>query len=171
MNHELWLPPARVNPINNRFQKGHVPANKGKKWDEYMPKQSQRRAAKGWVNVVKYRPKKRSDVAGRARKKVVVVTDDGKFRIFSYLKEASDWLGRNHDNVGRCCRANMSKKVCKHNWRQGQPKGADLVNTDHKYMGYRWYYYDDPVWWDKVGNNDKPEVLPEKEHGDLLYIP
>ena len=48
MNHELWLPPVRVNPINNRFQKGHVPANKGKKWDEYMPKQSQRRAAKGW---------------------------------------------------------------------------------------------------------------------------
>ena len=27
------------------------------------------------------------------------------------------------------------------------------------------------VTWDKVGNNDKPEVLPEKEHGDLLYIP
>ena len=171
MNHELWLPPVRVNPINNRFQKGHVPANKGKKWDEYMPKQSQRRAAKGWKNLDKYRPTSHPETACRCARKTVVVNDDGKFRIFSCLKEAAEWGGGSRENVRRCCKENMSKKVCKHNWRQGQPKGADLVNTDHKYMGYRWYYYDDPVWWDKVGNNDKPEVLPTKEHGDLLYIP
>jgi len=80
MSNELWLPPTKVNPKNGRFQKGHVPANKGKKWDEFMSKRSQRRCAKGWVNVEKYRPKKRSDIAGRCKKKVVVVTDDGKFK-------------------------------------------------------------------------------------------
>lgn len=154
MSNELWLPPTKVNPKNGRFLKGHVPANKGKKWDEFMSKRSQRRSAKGWVNVEKYRPKKRSDVSGRCKKKVVVVTDDGKFKIFSFMLEAAIWLGKEsmRNNIGRCCRENMSKKVCKHNWRQGQPKGADLINTDHKYMGYRWYFYDDPAWWDKVGN-------------------
>lgn len=153
--YELYLPPVRPkrNPKNGRFLTGHTPANKGKKWDEYLSKRKQKRCAKGWANLDKYRPTSRPDTAGRCPKKTVVVTDDGKFRIFSNLKEAAEWVGGNRENVGRCCRENMSKKVCKHNWRQGQPKGADRVNTDHRYLGYRWYFYDAPDWWDKVSNN------------------
>lgn len=32
---------VRAGVFGGRFEKGHVPANKGKKWDEYMPKESQ----------------------------------------------------------------------------------------------------------------------------------
>lgn len=151
---ELYLPP--VNPLvskkTGQFLRGHVPANKGKKWDEYLSKRAQRRSAKGWKNLETHRPKERPDTAGRCRKKTVVVTDDGKFKIFTYLKEAAEWIGGSRENVGRCCRSNMSKKVCKHDWRQGQPKGASRVNTDHKYKGYRFYFFDDPCWWDKVSD-------------------
>ena len=62
-------------------------------WDEMMPKQSQRQCAKGWKNLQKYRPKTRPDTAGRSKKKVVAVTDDGKFRIFDYIGDAALWAG------------------------------------------------------------------------------
>lgn len=153
---ELYLPP--VKPQYNRktgcFLKGHEPHNKGKSWEEWMSKRGRRRAAKGWKNLDKYRPTERPDTAGRCRKKIVVVTDDGKFKIFAYSDEALAWLGGgNRENIQRCARCNQSRKECKHNWRPGQPKGADRVNTDHKYLGYRWYFYDDPVWLDKLQQN------------------
>ena len=149
---ELHLPPKRpkYNIHNGQFLKGHEPHNKGKKWDDYMSKRGQRRAAKGWKNLEKYRPKERPDTAGRCRKKVVGVTDDGKFRIFPRLQDAAEWCGGSRENVGRCCRHNQSRKECKHDWRPGQCKGANVVNTDHKYMGIRFYYYSDPIWWYKV---------------------
>ena len=142
-----------INRLTGQFLKGHVPANKGKTWDEYMSKRAQKRAANGWKNVEIYRPKKRPDTSGRQRKRTVVVTDDGRFKIFADIKEAAKWLGGGRENIGRCCRQNMSKKVCKHDWRQGQPKGASRVNTDHKYKGYRFYFFDDQCWWDKVENS------------------
>lgn len=100
-SYELHLPPVRPkrNPKNGRFLTGHIPANKGKKWGEYLSKHKQKRCAKGWANVEKYRPTVRPDTAGRCRKKTVVVTDDGKFRIFSYLKEAAEWVGGSRENV------------------------------------------------------------------------
>lgn len=153
--YELYLPekPTR-NTRTGRFLPGHEPHNKGVQgWQKTLPKRTKRRIAKGWANVSKYRPKNRPDNAGRCRKRVVAVTDEGKFRIFDYLGAAAVWVGGNRENVGRCCRLNMSKRVCKHDWRQGQPKGADRVNTDHKYKGIRFYFYDDPAWWDKVPNN------------------
>ena len=56
MSWELYLPPAPPtrSRTTGRFMKGHRPANKGKKWSEYMPKRSQLRCAKGWENVRKY---------------------------------------------------------------------------------------------------------------------
>ena len=33
---------------------------------------------------------------------------------------------------------------------QGQPKGASRVNTDHKYMGIRFYFESDNVWSTKI---------------------
>ena len=149
---ELYLPP--VKPTRNRrtgqFLKGHEPHNKGKQWSDYMGKRAQRRAAKGWKNLDKYRPTERPDTAGRCRKKVVAINDEGQFRIFDYLGDAAVWVGGSRENVGRCCRSNMSKRECKHDWRPGQNKGASRVNTDHKYMGIRFYFFDDPAWWDKI---------------------
>ena len=135
-----------------RFLKGHVPANKGKKWSEYMTKRSMRRSAKGWANLDKHRNKNgRSDVAGRSRKQVVAVMDDGRWLVFPYLGAAAEWLGRGKRvNIGRCCRQNQSRRLLKYTWRPGQKKGGSRVNTDHRYMGFRWYFETDNIWTEKI---------------------
>ena len=146
------MPPVRtgINKKTGRFMKGHVPANNGKKWSEYMGKRAQKRAAKGWKNLYKHRPKTRPDTAGRCRKQVVAVMDDGSWLLFPYIGPAAEWVGGSRENVGRCCRENQAKKVCKHDWRPGQSKGASPVNTDHKYMGIRFYFESDNVWTTKI---------------------
>ena len=150
---ELTLSPVwtGVSRTNGQFLKGHVPANKGKKWSDYMGKRAQKRAMKGWENLAKYRNiNGRADTAGRSRKQVVAVLDDGSWLLFPYIGPAAEWVGGSRENVGRCCRMNQSKKVCKHDWRQGQPKGASRVNTDHKYMGIRFYFEADNIWTTKI---------------------
>jgi hypothetical protein len=150
---ELTLPPVftGINKKTGRFLKGHVPANKGKKWREYMGKRAQKRCANGWKNLDKHRNKNgRADTAGRCRKQVVAVMDDGSWLLFPYIGPAAAWVGGSRENVGRCCRENQAKKVCKHDWRPGQEKGASRINTDHKYMGIRFYFESDNVWTTKI---------------------
>jgi hypothetical protein len=150
---ELTLPPVwdGINKQTGRFLKGHVPANKGKKWSDYMCKRAQKRCAKGWKNLDKHRNKNgRADTAGRCRKQVVAVMDDGSWLLFHYIGPAAAWVGGSRENVGRCCRYNQAKKVCKHDWRPGQAKGASRINTDHRYMGIRFYFENDNVWTTKI---------------------
>ena len=75
-NGELCFEPvfSGRNPKTGRFVKGHQPANKGKKWDEYMSKRNQRKAARGWKNLDIHRH--RSENAGRPKKPVIAVMDD-----------------------------------------------------------------------------------------------
>ena len=150
---ELTLPPIWTgrNNVTGRFLKGHVPANKGKKWSDYMGKRAMKRAAKGWANVLSHRPKSRPDTAGRCRKQVIAVMDDGRWFHFAYIGDAAKWVGGSRENVGRCCRCNQSRKRLKKPW--GHP--SDKVNTDHKYMGIRFYFESDNVWTTKI-NNDFP---------------
>ena len=146
---ELTLPPVwtGINKQTGQFLKGHVPANKGKKWSDYMGKRAMKRAAKGWKNLDLHRNKNgRPDTAGRCRKQVIAVMDDGRWFHFAYLGDAAKWVGGNRENVGRCCRCNQSKKVLKKPW--GHPSGK--VNTDHKYMGIRFYFESDNVWTTKI---------------------
>ena len=149
---ELTLPPVRSthNKQNGRFLKGHTPWNKGKKWSECFGERAQKRMARGWKNLDKYRPKERPDNAGRCRKQVIAVLDDGKWLYFSYLGAAAKWCGGLRENVGRCCRLNAAKKVCKIDWRPYQKKGASRINTDHRYKGVRFYFEDDNIWTTKV---------------------
>lgn len=146
--YELYIPAPRPthNLITGQFLKGHTPHNKGKHWDEYMTARGKRHAAKGWKNLQTHRPKHRPDTAGRCRKKVVAITDDGKFRIFDYITPAAEWVGGSRENVGRCCRYNQSRQALH------DTKGRQInrINTDHRYKGIRFYFYDDPVWWNKV---------------------
>ena len=131
-----------VNARNGRFMKGHVPANKGKTWDEFMPKKSQRRSAKGWKNLDIHRNKNgRPDNAGRCRKQVVGIMDDGKWRVFSYIGSAGRWVGGSRENVGRCCRLNEAKAV-------NRKTGG--INTDHRYKGVRFYFETDTQWINKI---------------------
>jgi hypothetical protein len=119
------------NRVNGRFLKGHVPANKGKKWNEFMPKRSQKRSAKGWSNLDKNRV--RPATAGRPKKPVIALTDDGDFIYFPFVGAAAKWCGGLRENVARCCRQNET-----------------TANTDHKYLGYRFYFEEGSVWLDKI---------------------
>lgn len=140
---ELRLPPERkdYNPTNGRFLKGHVPKNKGRKWSEWMSKKGQKRARKGWKNLETYRPKTRSDVAGRCRKQVIAVMDDGTWVLLPYMGAAGEWVGGNRENVRRCCQCNFAHHV---NRKTGK------VNTDHRYKGVRFYYESDNTWLEKI---------------------
>ena len=142
---ELTLGPVYtgVNRQTGRFMKGHVPANKGKKWSEFMSKRAQKRSARGWKNLDLHRNKNgRPDNAGRSRKQVIAVMDDGRWHHFSYLGAAAEWAGGSRENIGRCCRQNQSKRVLE--------KRQSKVNTDHRYLGIRWYFEDDDAWTAKI---------------------
>lgn len=141
---ELYLPPEvpKRNAVNGQFLKGHVPHNKGKKWSDYMGKRAQKRAAKGWKNLDLHRNKNgRPDNAGRCRKQVIAVMDDGTWKVFSYIGSAWSWIGGSRENVGRCCRCNAARH---------KNKKTGAINTDHKYMGVRFYFEDDNIWTTKI---------------------
>lgn len=141
---ELYIPPEPVEyrPPKGQFQKGHIPFNKGKKWDDFMGKRKQRKAMRGWKNLELYRPTSRPDNAGRCRKQVVGIMDDGSWLVFPYIGKAAEWVGGCRENVRRCCQYNGARKVCKRKSRQ--------VNTDHKYKGVRFYYETDDIWISKI---------------------
>ena len=159
MSTELSLQPTRPtrNKVSGRFLPGHMPANKGKRWADYLSEESQREIAKGWKNLDEYRSENGKKYGGRNRKPIVAITDDGKFRVFKDGYLAAEWLKRhigkscNRENIGRCCRMNASRRVKKHSWAPGTPKGTSTVNTDHRYMGIRFYFESDyKIWKSKL---------------------
>ena len=134
-SHELFLPPVegeRRNRVTGRFMKGHVPFTKGKKWSDYMSKRKQKRCQKGWKNLDLHRHRPSS--AGRPKKSVVALSDDGKFLVFDYVGQAALFCHGCESNVSRCCRQNAL---------HGR-------NTDHQYKGFRFYYESDDAWLEKV---------------------
>lgn len=139
-SYELTLAPVRPqrNAVTGRFMKGHIPANKGRKWNEWASKRSQKKMQKGWVNLITHRPKKRADTAGRCRKPIIAVREDGRFMFFKDSFVAGQWCGGRRENVNRCCRDNQQRKV---NLKTGK------INTDHQYMGIRWYFESDTANW------------------------
>ena len=158
MSTELSLQPTRPtrNKVTGRFLPGHVPANKGKRWADYLSIESQREMAKGWKNLNEHRSETGKKSGGRNRKPIVAITNDGKFRVFKDGYMAAEWLKKytgkscNHENIGRCCRMNASRRVKKHSWAPGTPKGTSTVNTDHRYMGIRFYFESDKIWYSKI---------------------
>ena len=75
------------------------------------------------------------------------VTIEAGQMVTTYAQLAALWCGGSRENVGRCCRDNASRKVCKHSWRPGQKKGSTTINTDHRYMGIRFYFEADREIW------------------------
>lgn len=132
MSYELYLPqaPDRCNPVTGRFMKGHIPFTKGKKWSDFMPKRSQKRSMKGWKNLHKYRCCGHPN-AGRPKKQVVGIYPDGSWKVFPYTVAAAASVNGSRHNIARCCRLNAS----------------DKTNTDHKYMGVKWYYENNLQLW------------------------
>ena len=129
--------PLQRNPLNGRFLKGHTPANKGKKWSEYLSKRKQKRCAKGWENLKKHRVK---GGPGRPKKPVIAVNETGKWLYLSSCKEAGRLIGVRSENILRCCNQNLI----------GTKDRKGNINCDHKYMGLRYYFESDPKWIDKT---------------------
>ena len=142
-NWELYLPPERkpYNPVNGQFLQGHTPHNKGKRWKEWAGRRAQKRMMKGWKNLDTYRPTTRPDNAGRCRKMVIAVRDDGSWCCLPFIGAAWQWVGGSRENVRRCCAFNLRRHV---NRKTGK------INTDHRYMGIRFYCESDPIWMEKV---------------------
>ena len=94
MSTELSLQPTRPtrNKVTGRFLPGHVPANKGKRWADYLSIESQREMAKGWKNLDEHRSENGKKHGGRNRKPIVAITDDGKFRVLKDGYLAAEWL-------------------------------------------------------------------------------
>lgn len=142
---ELSLPPLpkppEYDPTNGRFLPGHKPHNKGKRWSEYVSKESQQSMSKGWANLRKHRPTTRPDTSGRCRKAVIAVFDDGTWQEFPYSIPAAEYVGGNRENIDRCCRYNQARHI---NRKTGN------INTDHRYKGIRFYFDDDPIWYSKI---------------------
>lgn len=129
--------PLQRNPLNGRFLKGHTPANKGKKWDEYMSRRAQQRARRGWKNLDLHRSR---GGPGRPDKPVVAVNDAGKWIYFPSCAEAGRLLGIRYENIRRCCRENET----------GTKNHKGQINTDHKYKGVRFYFESDEKWTTKI---------------------
>jgi hypothetical protein len=146
--YELILHERPTRSPKGQFLKGNVPANKGKKWDEYMPKSSQRRAKKGWKNLVKYSAK--GAAAGRNKRAVVAITEDYIFVArFESIVAAARASGAQKRNIGLCCsgKAVETTVFCKKN---GKRYNAVCVRrfagktADGRRL--RWFYEDDDRW-------------------------
>lgn len=139
---ELNIGPIRAerDAKTGRFLKGHTPVNKGKKWNQFMSKRAQRRASKGWKNLELHRH--RPENAGRPKKEVVAVMDDGRWTVFPYSVPAAEWCQGSRHNVVRCCREN----------------GCHQANTDHRYMGVRFYFENDSNWLNKIREHGKERL-------------
>lgn len=115
------------NFVNGRFLKGSEPHNKGKKWDEYMSKEGQERAKKGWKNM--HRQEIRPANSGRPRRAVIALVD-GRPRYIKDIATAGRLINGRLGNVQRCCAENKKN-------------GYERVHT---YKGIAFFYEDDDTW-------------------------
>ncbi len=145
MSWELYIPPERPtrDKTTGRFQQGHVPHNKGVEgWQRSLPAKTRRRISRGWKNLETHRCTSHPAGSGRPCKQVVAVSGNGRFFVFKSVAEAARRMGVRRENIGRCCRYNERCVTNKNN----------KVNTDHKYMGFRYYYEENQAWMNKVKN-------------------
>lgn len=142
----LYLPDVNEKPVrrqrrkNGTFDKGNVPANKGKKWEEYYSPQSIENMKKGWANLDKYRHIRKKN-AGRQEKAVIAIFPDGSWKMFTSISVANKWFGVTQGYIQRCCAYNKARHV---DGRNGK------VNTDHMHKGVRFYYESDNIWLEKI---------------------
>lgn len=87
----------KIQRKNGRFVKGHIPHNKGKKWDEWMDGRKQRKVKKCLIHIGN------STLPGWNKKQVVGISIDGKACIFESSKDVERKLGIESRNVRGCC--------------------------------------------------------------------
>lgn len=107
------------NRLNGQFLKGHVPHNKGKKWEEWMDM----RKAKKIIRIAKQNLRPNMNLGGWNKKKVVSVSENGTWKLYSSAASAAEATGNFSSNISQCCRG--KRKHC---------------------GGLRWFYWDSDEW-------------------------
>lgn len=133
---ELHIPPKRIyrNPVNGRFLKGITPHNKGKKWEEWMDKETIERVRK--TALKNLRPNYNLSANRRA---VVALKDNKLYKVYPSILDAAHSLGMNNgSNISACCK--------------GKRKHV---------AGLRWFYEEDNTWCDIVNKNKYGRVTLE----------
>ena len=113
---ELYIPIERpqYNPTNGQFLKGHVPHNKGKKWEDYMDM----RKAKRVIRIAKQNLKPNMNIGGWNKKAVVAVDMEGN--VVGWFESAMD--------------AEKKTGICKRNINS-------VCNGKRKYAGgFKWEF-------------------------------
>ena len=138
-NYELrtGYQPRRQHESNGRFAKGSVPFNKGRKWSEWMREDMQAKVKAIGVKNLTHRAKKGD--AGTCHKPVIAIDPEGRMSRHIDIKSASEHFHIGRENIGRCCRYNRKGLEPTGTWKR--------INTNHKYMGIRFYYEDDVHIW------------------------
>ena len=131
---ELYLEPERPqrHRVNGQFLPGHKSLTKGRKRTDWMSAEKDRMLKE--IGAKRFREQKHPEGAGMPKRRVIAISEDGHWTLFSSLSHAAEKVGGQRPNISRCCRQNA---------RNGR-------NTDHKYMGIRFYYEDDNTWMRKV---------------------
>ena len=127
---------ARANYRDNgRFAKGHKPFNKDKKWDDYLSPEMQKKVKE--IGIKNLHPPKGGRKAPNG-KPVISIDSEGRMRRHETITHAAVFFGNMRENIRRCVSLN-------HSMRPNKKTGK--VNTNHRYMGIRFYYEDDVHLW------------------------
>lgn len=130
----------QYNPRNGQFIKGRDTWNKGmhpRDWMDGRKYKKVRRIAD--KNLEKGRGWNRGKIAVNA-KAVIRIDDEGKWAIFPNSVTAAQSVAGNSRELRRCCQYNSEQKS----------KKRGVVNSNHKYHGYRWYHEADDIWTNKI---------------------
>lgn len=122
---------------HGRFAKGFIPFNKGKDWSVWMPEEHRARVkAIGLKNLNHSR-----EPRGKATyyKSVIAIDSGGNLTRHKSVKDAALFYHCSQFNVGRCCRQNRKGTEPTKDWK--------IINTNHRYMGIRFYFEDDVHLW------------------------
>lgn len=114
-------------------KKKHVAWNKGKPRSEWMSAEKSEKCMK--IAIMNLKRHRRSATSGVPLRPVVALTDEGEWTTFKSLADAGRYCNGVPQNVGRCCSRNAVRKN---------------GNTDHAYMGLRWYFDNDNQWLGKA---------------------
>lgn len=157
-SYELTFGPVVSRPqrgADGRFLNGSTPHNKGKRWDDYLTPEQQRRSRTTCFSST-YRPANgyRPANSGVKPKPVICLDSFGRLYFFASLEKAAAVVNCTAPCIRRCCDSNRSLVPSR---RFGR------LNTDHMIHGLRFYYEaDDEIYRPKLDvpfNTIKSETI------------
>lgn len=108
--YELYISDERPtrNYKNGQFLKGHVPYVKGKKWEEWMPKEKR---LKSLNNLEKGKGKFKGEILPPSilRRKKVIAIMENKLMAFDSIHSAGAKMGLSYQDISRCCNVNHKR--------------------------------------------------------------